>query len=62
MCSFFNSFFTVIGSNTVCSKKEIGNRNVDYKLLIVVFQISSVSCIGSAVFRETSNNLFSGRN
>ena len=63
MCCFFNSLSTVIGYNTVYSKKEIGNRNFHSKLPIIVFQIiNSVSLIESAVFRETSNKLFSGHN
>ena len=55
MCSFLNNLFTVAGNNnTIYSKNRIGNRNVDSKLPIIVFQINSISLIESEEFRETS--------
>ena len=54
MCSFFNNLFTVTGNNnTIYSKDMIGNKNFHSKLLIIVFQINSVSLIESEEFRET---------
>ena len=49
MCSFINNLFTATGNNN-----RIGNRNVHFKLAIVVFQINSISFIESEEFRETS--------
>ena len=46
MCSFINNLFTATGNNN-----RIGNRNVHFKLLIVVFQINSI--ILKEEFRET---------
>ena len=55
MCSFLNNSFTVTGNNdSMYSKNRIGNRSVDSKLPIVVFQINSISLIESEEFRETS--------
>ena len=54
MCSFFSNLFTVTGNNnTIYSKDMIGNKNFHSKLLIIVFQINSVSLIESEEFRET---------
>ena len=55
MFSFFNSLFSVTGNtNIVYSKNRIGNRHFCIKLLIIVFQINSISLIDSEEFRETS--------
>ena len=55
MCSFFNDLFTVIGNNnTIYCKDQIGNKNIHSKLLIIVFQINSISLIELEVFRETT--------
>ena len=55
MCSFFNSSFTVTGSNnTMYSKNRISNGKFNSKLPIIVFQINSISLIESEEFRETS--------
>ena len=57
MCSLINSLFHVTGiDNTVCSKNRIVNRNVHIRLLLIVFQINSISLIDSEEFRETSIN------
>ena len=43
MCSLINSLFTVTGNNnTMYSKNSIGNRNVYFKLPIIVFQNNSI--------------------
>ena len=56
MCSFLNNLFTVTGNNnTIYSENRIGNRKFHSKLPIVVFQINSISLIGSEEFRETWN-------
>ena len=53
MCSFFNDLFTVTGNNnTIYSKDRIGNKNFQSKLLIIVFQIDSISLIESEEFTE----------
>ena len=53
MCSFLNNLFTVTANNnTMYSKNRIGYRNVHSKLLIMVFQINSISLIESEEFRE----------
>ena len=55
MCSFFNNLFTVTGNNnTIYSKDRIGDNTFHSKLLIIVFQINSISLIESKEFRETS--------
>ena len=55
MGSFLNNLFTVKGNNnTMYSKNRICNRNVHFKIPIIVLQINSVSLIESEEFRETS--------
>ena len=50
-------FFTVTGNNdTMYSESRIGNSNFHSKLPFIVFQINSISLIGSEEFRETSND------
>ena len=57
MCSFLNNLFTVTGNNNIrmFSENRIGNRTVHYKPPIVVFQIKSISLIGSEEFRAVEN-------
>ena len=48
MCSIFFLCFTVTGiNNTMHSKYMIGNTKLNSKLLIVIFQINSISLIES---------------
>ena len=48
MCSLFFKFFTVtVINNKVHSKYKIGNRKLNSKLAIVIFQMNSISLIES---------------